>query len=289
MRTFTAIKNKIMYRCFFVVLAVLTANLVFAKPLLPHFINLSDETPENLLCFFIPPEGWEIADPKTLAPQVKIAFLKASKKGLCPSINLAIEETPATLSEYLKAVKTIHEQNRNNQWRTLGKVHTPAGLAQLTEIDSTSEFGPIRILQLILIQEGHAYILTAAALKTEMPDYYKDFQRAFRSLTLTSDLCSSIPQLERRESLKEKQRLLLQEAEQALSLVQAQAEGEALFADSSFQTKHWLPFQTTILENFADMGPFWQILFLKTTQEKLLSIQLSTIEIDRQNSPSEIQ
>ncbi len=218
---------------------------------------------ETVECFFTPPSDWELADPKTFTPSVKIAFLKKSSKGFCPSINLAVEETQVTLSEYLKAVKTIHEQDRNTQWRALGKVHTAAGLAQLTEIDSTIDAGPIRILQLILLKEGHAYVVTAAALKEEFSNFYKEFQTAFRSLTLSSDLINNVPQLERRETLKEKQLQLLQCAEKA----------HAKLEDPAFQEKHWLPFQQTILDQFGDMGAYWQVLILKHTQEKLLALQ----------------
>lgn len=234
-------------------------------------VTQSLESPESIQCFFVPPEGWEIADPKTFSPQVKIAFLKRGNKGFCPSINLAIEETQVSLNDYLKAVKAIHEQNRNNHWRALGKVRTPAGLAQLTEIDCATELGAIRILQLILMKEGRAYVLTAAARKEEFSDYYKEIQSAFRSLTLTSDLLSNIPQLERREILKEKQHQLLDAAEQSML---ASAEKTQPLVDPSFQENHWLPFQQSVLDNFGDMGAFWQVLLLKTTQEKLLCIQL---------------
>ncbi len=160
-------------------------------------------------CYFVPPENWEIADPKTLSPKVQIAFLTKSVKGFCPSINLAIEETDASLNDYLKAVKAIHEQDRNNQWRSLGKVRTAAGLGQLTEVDTKTEWGAVRILQLILIKDKHAYVLTAAALKEEMSNYYKEIQSAFRSFTISNDLFENVPQLDRRETLKQNQSALL--------------------------------------------------------------------------------
>jgi hypothetical protein len=220
-------------------------------------------------CFFIPPENWDIADPRTFSPKVKMAFVKNSGKGFCPSINLAIEETDVSLTDYLKAVKAIHEQDRNNHWRSLGKVRTAAGLAQLTEIDSTTEWGPIRILQLIFIKDKHAYVLTAAALKEEMSNYYKDIQSAFRSFTLSSDLLSNIPQIERREILKQSQLELFAAAEKHN---QSSAPKKNLFEDASFQEQHWAPFQKMVLENFSDMGAFWQILFLRNAHEKLLSL-----------------
>lgn len=219
-------------------------------------------------CYFVPPENWEIADPKTLSPSVKIAFLKNSPKGFSPSINLAVEETDVSLNDYLKAVKAIHEQDRNNQWRSLGKVHTAAGLGQLTEVDSKTEWGAVRILQLILVKDKHAYVLTAAALRGEMPNYYQEIQSAFRSFTISNDLLENIPQLDRRETLKQKQNALLEEYLRSSQ-------------KNLFEEKHWLVFQKTVLDNFKDMGAFWQILILRNTREKLLSLPIpepSTVE-----------
>lgn len=220
-------------------------------------------------CFFIPPKGWDIADPNSLSPRVKMAFLKNTGKGFCPSINLAVEETSATLPEYLKAVRAIHEQDRHNQWRLLGKVKTHAGLAQLTEIDSTTQWGPIRILQLILMKDNHAYVMTAAALKEEFSSFYQAVQTAFRSLSLTPDLLSAVPQLERREMLKQKQKELTQAAQDAT--LRFSESKKNVWEDSLFQKKHWLPFQKSIVQNFHDMGAFWQVLLLKEVQQKISS------------------
>jgi len=213
-------------------------------------------TETESFCLFTPPQGWELSDPRNPALQVQIAFLKNTGKGFCPSINLAVEKTNVSMTEYLKAVKAIHEQDRNQRFRLLGKVRTKAGLGQLIEIDAPSEWGPVRILQLLFVKEGHAYILTAAALKEEFANYYKEIQEAFRSLTLTPDLLSTIPQLERRESLKNKQHELLEVWQQTVQ-------------KESQRDKQWQKFQQTILDDFQDMGAFWQILVLKNTQEQL--------------------
>jgi hypothetical protein len=218
-------------------------------------ITLSAE--EASFCFFLPPQGWEITDPTTLSPRVKIAFVKPKNQGFFPSMNLSVEKTSVSLSEYLKAVKAIHEQDRNNHWRALGKVHTATGLAQLTEIDTTSEWGPVRMLQLILLKEGHAYVLTAAALKKEFSKFYKEIQTAFRSLTLTTNLLSCIPLLEKQEGLKQKQESLFGVAK-----------------EEHFQEKYWPSFQQEVLTQFAEMGAYWQVLLLKQTQEELATRRL---------------
>src|SRR5262249_14657035 len=87
-------------------------------------VERAPETTSPLECFFLPPKGWEIADPKMLSPRVKISFVKNTGKEFRPSINLAVEPTQASPSEYLKAVRAIHEQDRTNHWRALGKVRT---------------------------------------------------------------------------------------------------------------------------------------------------------------------
>ncbi|MGC1878774.1 MAG: hypothetical protein WA347_01490 [Rhabdochlamydiaceae bacterium] len=255
----------------FFAISSLPLTSTFAKSH-PASVIQAVETISPSQCFFTPPEAWEVTDPRSLSPKVKIAFLKNNNKGFCPSINLAIEETDVSLNDYLKAVKAIHEQDRNNQWRALGKVRTAAGMAQLTEIDSTTEWGAVRILQLIFIKEGRAYVITAAALKEEISNYYKDFQSAFRSFTISNDLLSNIPQLQRRETLKEKQADLFATSEKYFH----SSDKQNPFDDPTFQQKHWLPFQKTVIDNFGDMGAFWQILILRNAHEKLLSLQDST-------------
>lgn len=258
---------RIYFKIFFYILTVAFLP-AFAKPSVSS-IAQAVETVPSAQCYFIPPKKWEISDPRTLSPKVKIAFLKKSVSGFCPSINLAVEETGASLNEYLKAIKAIHEQDRSNQWRALGKVRTGAGLAQLTEIDSTSEWGPVRLLQLILIKEGHAYVMTAAALKEEISKYYKDFQSAFRSFTLSNDLISNIPQTDRRQALKQRQTDLIAASEKFF-----QTQKKNPMEDAKFKEELWFPFQKSVLEEFEDMGAFWQILVLRNANEKLMSYQV---------------
>jgi len=134
-----------------------------------------------------PPKDWEAVEQTALTGQVKMAFIKKeAKEGFCPSLNLVEEQFSGNLNNYLNDVKAIHEQNRNNRWRRLGKVQTAAGEAELTEIDTNTPFGPVRLLQLFLLKEKCVYILTAAALKKDIPRFYADFQKSFYSFRLES-------------------------------------------------------------------------------------------------------
>lgn len=216
--------------------------------------------------YITPPAGWEIADPKFLAKSVQIAFLKKSGTGFSPSVNLAIEKSNLSLPEYLNVIRQIYESDKRNRWRQLGKVHTQSGIGQLTEIDTDTEFGPVRMLQLILVKQGCTYVVTAAALKEQIAQYYKDFQATFRSLQITSDLISTVPQMERRDSLKERSERLISSWEKTVE------QGVVSLAESRFQKEHWLPFQNAVLQEFEDMGPHWQILMLKSIQEKMIAL-----------------
>lgn len=227
--------------------------------------NADLEQPQ-VFSYITPPKGWEIANPKFLAKSVQIAFLKKSLSGFCPSINLAVEKSNLSLPEYLNVIRQIHESDKRNRWRQLGKVHTLSGIGQLTEIDTTTEFGPVRMLQLILVKQGYTYVVTAAALKEEIAQHYQEFQSAFRSLQVTSDLISTVPQMERRDSLKERSEQLISTWQNILQ------QGTATLLDPGFQKDHWTPFQNSIVQDFQDMGSHWQVLFLKNLQEKMAAL-----------------
>ncbi|MBS0649739.1 MAG: hypothetical protein JSR93_01130 [Verrucomicrobia bacterium] len=253
------------------VLTCLTAFSLLLVPALsgayPSAEKQNIETEQHQTFSYItPPAGWEIADPKFLAKSVQIAFLKKSGAGFCPSVNLAIEKSNLSLPEYLNVIRQIHESDKRNRWRQLGKVHTQSGIGQLTEIDTDTEFGPVRMLQLILIKQGCTYVVTAAALKDEIAQYYKDFQATFRSLQITSDLISTVPQMERRDSLKERSERLISSWQKAVE------QGVVSLAEPNFQKENWLPFQNAVLQDFEDMGPHWQILMLKSIQEKMIAL-----------------
>lgn len=215
--------------------------------------------PQASQCYFIPPKNWDLADPKLMSGRVKIGFLGKNKKGFSPSLNLAVEENiGVSIGEYLKIVKKLHEEDHQNTWRELGKVRTNAGPARLTQIDSQTEFGAVRILQLILLKEDTAYILTAAALKEEFAELYQDIQTAFRSITITANLLEAIPEPSRRDSILQKKDLLVKAWRE-------KGEGD-------FQKAHWVPFQNFIVKSTADMGAHWQLLMLESVKRDLESI-----------------
>lgn len=208
-------------------------------------------------CYFIPPAEWRSADPKMLSPHVQVGFFGKGKTAFHPSLNLATEEVDnATMKEYLKAVKEIHESDRNTSWRDLGKFQTHAGTAELTEITTKNQWGEIKMLQIILIANKVAYIVTGAMLKEEFAVFRGPIIKAFRSLTITSDLFDSVSDQDKRKALKDayvKTTALQSKNEETLK------ERKDAFDD----------FQKLVLNDYNEMGMHWQILLLKEAFDAL--------------------
>jgi hypothetical protein len=103
-----------------------------------------------------------------------------------PSIALATEEYPGTLKQYLKIIKELNA-SKGQEWRDLGTIQTGAGNASLSQTDSKSQWGEIRMMHVILKKNGILYIVTAAALKNEFSLYYKEIFSSLRSLKFSAN------------------------------------------------------------------------------------------------------
>ena len=142
-----------------------------------------------------------------------------------------------TLPEYVKAVKKIHEMDHNTTWRDLG---TPPKAATPSSPRSTPR--PHQALSGSSKSFSSRTIPSTSsphpALKEEFAAYYKEFEKAFKSLTITQDLINNVPQPERREKLK------------------------ASIAGITIQNLHTL--EKMLGKEFADMGLHWQFLMLQS-------------------------
>lgn len=134
---------------------------------------------------FTPPAGWGAADSKTLPPSVKAMVIGKGKGTFPPSINLGSEPYQGTVKQYLKIIKAIND-SQGSQWKELGTILTAAGEASLSQVDSKSEWGEIRMMHVILKKDDTIYILTAAAKKEEFPLYYKTFFDSMKSLRFST-------------------------------------------------------------------------------------------------------
>lgn len=203
--------------------------------------------------FFIPPKGWEIADPSHLAPSVHICFLGKSSKGLAPSVNLATEPVDISLDAYVEEVRKIHVADPNSRWRDLGRFHSLLGDGRLMELETPSEFGTARMVQLVIIKDKIAYILTAGALKEEFSKFYKTFDPVLRSLQDSTNLAQSYPN---RSS----------ELTALINNLYQNSKSEA------FEKEIWPTFEKKIINDFTEMGPYWQILILNELRTKMLTL-----------------
>lgn len=130
---------------------------------------------------FTPPSGWHVADPKALPPSVKIMVVGKGAREFPPSINIGSEKFSGSLKQYLKRVKEINA-SRNYVWKDLGKIRTDAGEASLSQVDTQTEWGAVRMMHVIIKKDDTIYIATATSLKEEFPQFYKDFFASLKSI-----------------------------------------------------------------------------------------------------------
>ncbi len=163
--------------------ALFFAILMLSASLSAQSIQNIQQKPTEMVTF-TPPAGWKSVDDKLLTPNVR-AIVIGQSSTYPPSINLATENYSGTFKEYLKIVRSIGEQ-RGSNWKDLGAFKTNAGEGRLTQLDTKSEWGEVRMINLILLKNGIVYILTAAALKSEFAGYYQVFFDTLRSLQIES-------------------------------------------------------------------------------------------------------
>ncbi len=170
------------------------------------FFDLSSQ---EKIPFFIPPKDWVLSNPKTYTKYIKVAFSKNQKAIYRPTINLSIQQTDLSLDEYSAEAKKIHEKEPNTTYKILDKIDLKSGQATLSEIFKNTHSIDYKILQMILIKDKVAYILTAACKKEEITTYYPIFLESFKSFELLDDLFSKIPIESKKDVLLKKYNTLV--------------------------------------------------------------------------------
>ena len=143
-----------------------------------------ENAPIDTTASFTPPSGWKLAESQDLPKNVKAMVVGKGSGNFPPSINLTTEDFSGTLKDYLKIVKKINQSN-GAAWKDLGTIKTAAGKASFSQVDTKTEWGLIRMMHVILVEKGVAYIMTAAAPKEEFGTFYKDFFDSMRSLKIS--------------------------------------------------------------------------------------------------------
>lgn len=218
---------------------------------------------------FTPPKGWRFGDQKSLGQHVQIMVIGKGKNTYPPSINLATEKFTGTLKDYLKIVKKINDSEKII-WKDLGPIRTQAGNVNLSQIEMQTEWGQVKMMHAIIVRDQTAYIMTAAALKDEFPDYYKDFFSSIQSLRINKDLYETVKDSKERVKLKK----INEDLENQFDLLLKEnypSTPREIFESSRFQNGNWKPFQAKIKNEYSYMEEDWQNLIFSTIQSILIN------------------
>ena len=216
---------------------------------------------------FTPPTGWRLADPSSLPSSVKVMVVGKTKGEYPPSINLATEEFSGTLKQYLKIVKNINESQKA-EWKDLGFIKTDAGQASLSQVDSKTNWGTVRLMHVILVKNGLAYILTAASLKDEFSQFYKDFFNSLKSLQINPNAFEMIKDPKQRMSLRQEVDKLKDHFKELADNSELKNKVQ-IFESKEFQTKYWEPFMTMLQKQYVNMTDEWHKHFVYLVQKNL--------------------
>ncbi len=261
-------------------LAFLVVALNFigdATASLPPSSSSLVDTNEPGALLFTPPEGWMMADSAALPPSVKAMVIGQGANEFPPSINLAVEPFKGSLKDYLKTIKAIND-SQGAEWKDLGTIRTEAGNASLSQVDSKTEWGDVRMMHVVLVKNDNAFILTAAALKEEFPRFYKDFFRSLRSVRLNKNLYEMVPNKTRRTQLENAEAGLKKEWNSLINKDKGQDSSskttsarQTTFESTEFQEKYWGPFKVMLESAFGDLGKNWQENLLTKIQNDLIN------------------
>ncbi|MCB1134986.1 MAG: hypothetical protein KDK78_01855 [Chlamydiia bacterium] len=218
-------------------------------------------------CFFDAPSHWWVVDPKILPKNVKILVKAPEANKYPPCANLAVDKVNCDLKTYLKRIKALNDAE-GLAWRDLGSIQTKAGTASLSQVDTETNWGPVRMMHAIFIRDVQAHILTCAALKSEFPRYYDTFFEMMQSMRVNEGLFDSISDRSRRETLQ-RSFADLKNAYQALRSEQSKG---MKFEDETFQQEYWKKFSELLHRDFGDMSTAWQDGILKQCRDEIAAI-----------------
>jgi len=153
----------------------------------------AEEIPEG--CQFVPPTGWQAADTSQFPENMRAMVVRKGKGPYPPSLNIWIEPYNGTQKSYLKSIKDACLEDKD-EFRDLGEIKTQAGNASLCQVDRKTRWGDERQMHALIVRYNQAYLLTAAALKSEFADYTSQFFDAIRSMKINKSVSELSPKNE---------------------------------------------------------------------------------------------
>lgn len=240
----------------------------------------SSESLDGGIVLFTPPAGWRMADPKLLPERVRLMVVGQGPSGFPPSMNLSLEPYSGSLKDYLKIIKNMNDA-QGYEWKDLGTIRTEAGTASLSQVDTKTEWGHVRLMHVVLLKNGTIYILTASALKDEFSQFYKDFFASMRSLRVAKDAFEMVVNAQQRTQLKNAVQKLGQQWQKMVEQQQRERQDipmetlkEQVFNSERFQTTLWVPFKDRLNQKYGDMGKEWQALLLTRVEDELFELPI---------------
>jgi hypothetical protein len=168
------------------------------------------------------------------------------------------------------------------EWKDLGTIRTEAGTASLSQVDTKTEWGSVRLMHVIMMKNGTVYILTASALKDEFSQFYKEFFAAMRSLRVAKDAFEMVLNPQHRNQLKNAALKLQNDWKNIVAKQFKENEGisldrlkEQIFKSENFQSSLWLPYKNMLAQKYSDLGQEWQTLILQRTEEDLFETRIN--------------
>ncbi|MFA5250669.1 MAG: hypothetical protein WC371_04625 [Parachlamydiales bacterium] len=183
---------------------------------------------------FLPPPGFELADPRKLPEKVQAGLIEKSLQTVRPSLNLIEEKTPLSLNEYLESFEKSYLEKKYVCHR-LGPLPCKAGEGRLLQVDLKGFGEDMRLWQFFFFKDQIIYVLTAASAKSKSQNYYPGFLKTFQSFELLDDLFLPLS-ASRKSQLLQKLKDLLK----------------------TRKPKNFFKLEKYLKNNFADLGPYWQ-------------------------------
>jgi len=233
------ILQKLIAFCLFV------PSINFAEDPTKELIAIAPRLDEPGALTIHPPQNWQMANPEELSPRVKLMVVGKSQTHYPPSINIGTEPYKGTTRNYLLMVKRVNE-SLGSQWKDLGNIQTQSGKASLSQVDMNTEWGPVRLMHVILVKNRTVYVVTAGALKEEFSLYYREFFDAFKSIKLNPSVFELVGDPKQQRKLEQEYQKLIRKQE------------KITFDSNEFQEKYWDPFLSLLNSHYAHLGPDWK-------------------------------
>ena len=139
---------------------------------------------------FSPPSNWGLTAPDPTRPTIRFTAVREQGLSYPAMIYLGIHPYKGTLKNYLHTIETM-EKAQGGTWKDLGSINTGLGKASFSQVDYKTHFGEMRHLLVLKVENGEAYLLTAAAKKEDHPKLYEEIFNSLKTLRRNPDTTNS--------------------------------------------------------------------------------------------------